>query len=91
MRIPPREYKYHSGAPSEEEYIKGIIELENKLIELTKPLSINEIKFTEENIEQSISELKKYSTVQAYSESLPRLHNEKICSRRRPCERLWIN
>jgi len=76
---PPREYKYHSGAPSEEEYIKGIIELENKLIELTKPLSINEIKFTEENIEQSISELKKYSTVQAYSESLVKIgDNEKI-------------
>ena len=25
---PPREYEYHSGAPSEEEYSKGIFELE---------------------------------------------------------------
>ena len=74
---PPREYEYHSGAPSEEEYIKGISELENKLTELTKSLSLNKIKFTEENIEQSISEKKEYSTVQAYSESLVKIGNNK--------------
>lgn len=76
---PPREYQYHSGAPSEDEYNKSIDELENKLIELTKPLLINEIEFTEEKIEQSISEKKEYSTVQAYSESLVKIgSNENV-------------
>ena len=37
---PPREYEYHSGAPSEEEYSKGIFELE-KLLTLLQPFKIN--------------------------------------------------
>ena len=67
---PPREYEYHSGAPSEEEYGKGIFELEKKLLTLLQPFKINKINFTEENIEQNISQKKEYSTVQAYSEYL---------------------
>tara|TARA_B100000965_G_scaffold374928_1_gene366634 strand:+ start:22758 stop:24689 length:1932 start_codon:yes stop_codon:yes gene_type:complete len=67
---PPREYAYHSGAPSEKEYNEGIKELESKLLMLLKPFSINEIEYTNENIEQIVLEETKLSTVQAYSESL---------------------
>tara|TARA_X000000368_G_scaffold199442_1_gene157523 strand:+ start:10293 stop:12224 length:1932 start_codon:yes stop_codon:yes gene_type:complete len=76
---PPREYEYHSGAPSEEEYNKGILELEKILLTQLKPFKINKINFTEENIQQNISEKIEYSTVQAYSDSLVNIgKNENI-------------
>lgn len=68
--FPPREYAYHSGATSENEYFKGINELEKKLLNLLEPYSINEITFTEEHIEENIIKKEESSTVQAYSESL---------------------
>tara|TARA_B110000444_G_scaffold261547_1_gene315073 strand:- start:13524 stop:15455 length:1932 start_codon:yes stop_codon:yes gene_type:complete len=68
--FPPREYAYHSGATSENEYFKGIDELEEKLLNLLEPYSIKEIVFTEEHIEENIIKKKESSTVQAYSESL---------------------
>ncbi len=76
---PPREYEYHSGAPSEEEYNKALSELEKKLLSMLKPFSINEIDFTEDNIEQSLVVKEESSTVQAYSEALVKIgSNENV-------------
>ncbi len=74
---PPREYEYHSGAPSEEEYNKALSELEKKLLSMLKPFSINEIDFTEDNIEQSLVVKEESSTVQAYSEALVKIGSNK--------------
>ena len=74
---PPREYKYHSGAPSEEEYNKALSELEKKLLSMLKPFSINEIDFTEDNIEQSLVVKEESSTVQAYSEAIVKIGSNK--------------
>jgi len=74
---PPREYEYHSGAPSEEEYNKGINELEKKLLSMLDSFSINKINFTEENIEQSLVVKEESSTVQAYSEALVKIGSDK--------------
>ena len=76
---PPREYEYHSGAPSEEEYNKALSELEKKLLSMLEPFSINEIDFTEDNIEQSLVVKEESSTVQAYSEALVKIgSNENV-------------
>ena len=74
---PPREYEYHSGAPSEEEYNKALSELEKKLLSMLKPFSINEIDFTEDNIEQSLVVKEESSTVQAYSEAIVKIGSNK--------------
>ena len=74
---PPREYEYHSGAPSEEEYNKALSELEKKLLSMLEPFSINEIDFTEDNIEQSLVVKEESSTVQAYSEAIVKIGSNK--------------
>lgn len=74
---PPREYQYHSGAPSEEEYGKGIAELEDKLLKMLGSLSNNKIDFTEEKIEQNVIIKEEASTVQAYSDALVKIGSNK--------------
>lgn len=67
-------YKWHSGAPDDESYIKGLNELSESINELAQELGINEIEIPENKTEGKVAtKLDKEFVTEAYGEALVEL------------------
>lgn len=64
-------YKWHSGAPDDESYVKGLIELSNKINELASKLKIGKIEIPKNEAEgKTVTKLTKEFVTDAYGATL---------------------
>lgn len=64
-------YKWHSGAPDDESYVKGLVELSNKINELASKLKIGKIEIPKNEAEgKTVTKLTKEFVTDAYGATL---------------------